>query len=77
MLISFPPLIEEGSISERLIDEAVWRVLTLKNDLGLFENPYRGADLDEEKYFATIEHRELARKVASESLVLLKNKKDS
>lgn len=68
------PLIEEGSISERLIDEAVWRVLTLKNDLGLFENPYRGADLDEENYFATIEHRELARKVASESLVLLKNK---
>ena len=37
-------LIEEGAVAEELLDEAVLRILTLKNDLGLFENPHRGAD---------------------------------
>ena len=37
-------LLEEGRIAETLIDEAVMRILKLKNELGLFENPYRGAD---------------------------------
>ncbi|MBA5745436.1 beta-glucosidase, partial [Escherichia coli] len=32
-------LIEEGKLSESLLDEAVLRMLTLKNDLGLFEDP--------------------------------------
>ena len=68
-------LIDEGKISEVLIDEAVWRILTLKNDLGLFENPYRGADSAEEKATVfSMEHREKARRIAEESMVLLKNK---
>src|SRR5699024_399088 len=37
-------LIAEGRIDAGLVDEAVLRILELKNDLGLFENPYRGAD---------------------------------
>lgn len=28
----------------QLLDEAVWRILVLKNKLGLFENPFRGLD---------------------------------
>ncbi|MBT2732476.1 glycoside hydrolase family 3 N-terminal domain-containing protein [Carnobacterium sp. ISL-102] len=68
-------LIDEGEIGETLIDEAVWRVLTLKNDLGLFEDPYRGANSAEEKAIVfSQEHREKAREMAEESMVLLKNK---
>ena len=34
------PLLEDGKISMEKIDQAVWRVLKLKNKLGLFEDPY-------------------------------------
>ena len=37
-------LVESGQIDIQLINESVKRVLKLKNDLGLFENPYRGAN---------------------------------
>lgn len=67
-------LIEEKVVDEALIDEAVLRILTLKNDLGLFENPYRGADAALEKEVVlSNEHREAARDVARKSIVLLKN----
>lgn len=66
--------IEAGEIEEALVDEAVLRILNLKNDLGLFENPYRGADAEKEKAVVlSEEHRSLARKAAEESIVLLKN----
>lgn len=71
-------LIEEGKISEDQINECVWRVLSLKNELGLFENPYKDASHeDEEKLILCKEHRELARKAACESFVLLKNESDT
>ena len=67
-------LVEEGEIPESLIDEAVMRVLQLKNNLGLFENPYKDADPEKaEEIFCCKEHREIARKAACESFVLLKN----
>ena len=70
-------LLEEGKISQELIDEAVWRVLVLKNELGLVENPYKDADVQEEKeILLCAEHRELARKGAVESFVLLKNEEN-
>lgn len=66
--------IEAGEIEEALVDEAVLRIFNLKNDLGLFENPYRGADAEKEKAVVlSEEHRSLARKAAEESIVLLKN----
>ena len=69
-------LIDEGEISEALLDEAVWRILTLKNELGLFEDPYRGASSAKEKTMVfSLEHRAKARKIAEESMVLLKNEK--
>ena len=71
------PLIEDGEISEKLVDQSVYRVLKLKNDLGLFEDPYRGASQEkEQQVFLTAEKRQLAKKVASESMVLLQNKND-
>lgn len=67
-------LVTEGKVSEKLIDESVLRVLQLKNNLGLFENPYKGADEKEEKKWCLCEeHRELAKKAAEKSFVLLKN----
>ena len=69
-------LIEEGAVSEQLLDEAVMRVLELKNKLGLFENPYKGADREKEETLILCPgNRELARKAAEESFVLLKNEK--
>ena len=67
-------LVEKGIVPEALIDEAVMRILTLKNRLGLFENPYKDADPEAEKNTILCrEHRELSRKAAAETFVLLKN----
>jgi len=67
-------LVNEGVFTEEQIDSAVLRVLELKEKLGLFENPYHG--IDEEKYERIVlskEHRDIVRKSAEESAVLLKN----
>lgn len=67
-------LIEEKRVDEAVLDEAVLRILTLKNDLGLFENPHRGADATLEKEVVlSKENRDVARDVAKKSIVLLKN----
>ena len=67
-------LIDEGRITESLIDEAVLRILELKNDLGLFENPYRGADEQlEAEVILSDDHRQIAKEIAQKSMVLLKN----
>lgn len=67
-------LIKEGKLSGQVIDEAVMRILQLKNKLGLFENPYKDADPDKEKEVLLCpEHRELAREAAEKSFVLIKN----
>ncbi len=67
-------LVEEGAVSMERIDDAVRRVLRLKFRLGLFENPYRGADpVKEKEVILSSAHRESARKVAEKSMVLLEN----
>ncbi|GBF10710.1 glycoside hydrolase family 3 N-terminal domain-containing protein [Tepidibacillus sp. HK-1] len=67
-------LVENGSIDETLIDGAVFRILSLKDKLGLFDNPYRGADEKLEKEIVLCnEHRQIAHKLATKSCVLLKN----
>lgn len=67
-------LVKEGKVPKRLVDEAVMRVLTLKNKLGLFENPYKDADEQlEQEIQLCDEHRLLARQAVRESIVLLKN----
>ena len=72
--LNLADLVREGTISEEMLDTAVMRVLRLKNELGLFENPYHGADeAEEERLYLCPEHREIARRAAEESAVLLKN----
>ncbi|MGO8720847.1 MAG: glycoside hydrolase family 3 C-terminal domain-containing protein [Acidobacteriaceae bacterium] len=64
--------VEEGKVSEALIDRAVRRVLELKFRLGLFDHPY--ADLAQaERVVHSQEHQQLALRAARESIVLLKN----
>lgn len=67
-------MVRDGKIREELIDEACLRILRLKNNLGLFENPYKDADQKkEQEYILCEEHRKLAREAAKKSFVLLKN----
>lgn len=69
-------MVRSGEIDEKLVDEAVLRILTLKNKLGLFENPYRDVDEKKEKQVILCEeHRKLAKEAAEKSFVLLKNEK--
>lgn len=67
-------LVEEKMVDESIIDEAVLRILQLKEKLGLFENPYRGANVEREaEVVMGAEHRNAARELAAKSSVLLKN----
>lgn len=67
-------LVEKGKVPEKWLDEAVYRILRLKNRLGLFENPYKDADEEyDEKTEIEPAHRQLAREAAAETFVLLKN----
>ncbi len=67
-------LVESGEIDMALIDEAVLRILRLKNRLGLFENPFKGADPEHEDEVCLSEgHLEAARRIAVRCAVLLKN----
>ena len=69
-----PSLIAEGKIKLKDIDKAVYRVLKLKDKMGLFSNPYLVANAEEEdRVCLSKEHREIARIAAEKSSVLLKN----
>ena len=67
-------LVEDGRVPEAWIDESAWRVLTLKNKLGLFEQPFKDADKEDEKALLLSDaHRQAAQDCAEKSFVLLKN----
>ena len=70
-----PIALERGAVSIADIDQAVRRVLILKERLGLFEDPYRRGKVPEAA--AALTHRRrLARKIAGRSIVMLKNEGD-
>lgn len=64
--------IEAGRVSVEVVDTAVRRVLRLKFELGLFENPYVDAEAAA-GVFDTPEQRTLAHQAAVESIILLTN----
>jgi len=64
-------LVREGTIPESRIDQSVRRILTLKENLGLFDAPF--PDPAARARFATAEAAETARQAARESITLLKN----
>ena len=66
--------LDQGKIDIKDIDNSVKRILTAKYKLGLFDDPYRYCDENRAKTEVfTQENKDFARKVASESMVLLKN----
>jgi beta-glucosidase len=67
--------LDEKKVTIEQIDNAVTLILNSKYDLGLFEDPYRYCDDKRSKTeIFTAASRDEARKTASQSLVLLKNK---
>ena len=65
-------LVSDGKVPESDVDKAVLPILALKYELGLFDHPY----VDEAKVESVLnrpEGLELSRKIASRSMVLLKN----
>ncbi|HXQ73066.1 MAG TPA: glycoside hydrolase family 3 N-terminal domain-containing protein, partial [Pyrinomonadaceae bacterium] len=64
-------LVKEGAVPQSRIDEAVRRILRVKYELGLFENPGPKASL--KSNFARPESRQVALEAARESITLLKN----
>ena len=68
------PLIRSGKVSETLLDQAVIRILTLKEKLGLFDDPYRGVNEQDEAALPLSEaHMEIAYKASIQSPILLEN----
>lgn len=67
-------LVKEGKVSEDKIDDAVRRILKVKFELGLFDNPYKYCDENREKeYTGKKEFHEGVLDMAKKSIVLLKN----
>lgn len=65
-------LVREGKVSEATLDESVRRILTVKFELGLFDEPFVDPD-EAEKTVRCPEHRALAYESACKSITLLKN----
>lgn len=66
--------LDEGKVTEADINRACRLILEAKYKLGLFTDPYKYCDVSRvKKEVYTPEHRALARKIAAESFVLLKN----
>ena len=64
-------LVEDGEVSMDRIDDAVKRILELKFELDLFQNPV--TNYEDYQDFGSKKHHQLAYKAASESITLLKN----
>lgn len=66
--------IKKGEVSIKMLDEAVARILRVKFQLGLFEDPYKYCNEElEKKLIYSKEHLDAAYDVARSSMVLLKN----
>lgn len=67
-------LVDEGKVDLALIDDAVKRILKVKFELGLFDDPYKYCDLKREKEITgSKEINAAALDIAKKSIVLLKN----
>ena len=67
-----PEALEEGAVTEEALDSSVRRVLEAKVRMGLFDEPYVDVDHARE-VLADPAHREVARRAAERSAVLLRN----
>jgi beta-glucosidase len=66
--------VESGKVSVKTIDESVSRILRVKYELGLFDDPYRYSDIQKEQtLLKQPDHMAVALNMAKKSIVLLKN----
>lgn len=75
-VVELVKLVKEGKVKEALVDDAVRRILRVKFELGLFDDPYKYCDEKREK--ATLgskANNEAVLDMAKKSIVLLKNEK--
>ncbi len=71
-------LVKEGKVDGALIDDAARRILKVKYELGLFDDPYRYCDEKREKQvIGSKENIDAVLSMAKKSIVLLKNEKVS
>ena len=76
-LVSLADAVRAGKCSMKYVDKACRRMLEAKYKLGLFDDPYKYCDTTRrEQVILCPEHRAEARKIAGESMVLLKNEKN-
>ncbi len=66
-------LVAEGAVPQSRIDDAVTRILRVKYQMGLFDNPWTDPALTAQ--IGSPEHRQIARECVQQSLVVLKNNK--
>ncbi|AXP79807.1 Periplasmic beta-glucosidase precursor [Mariniflexile rhizosphaerae] len=67
-------LVKDGVVSESLVDDAVRRILRVKFELGLFDDPYKYCDETREKEtIGSSKNHEVVLDMAKKSIVLLKN----
>lgn len=70
-------LVKDQKVDEALIDDAVKRILKVKYELGLFDDPYRYCDEQREKeVIGAKKHHDAVLDMAKKSIVLLKNDKE-
>jgi len=65
--------VNKGTISMERVDDAVSRILTVKFDMGLFEDPYMKNLKTEVDTLGSAKYRDISKKLVEKSLVLLKN----
>ena len=67
-------LVKEGVVNEQIIDDAVRRILRVKFELGLFDDPYKYCNQEREKtLIGQQSHHDAVLDMAKKSIVLLKN----
>ncbi|WP_299129100.1 beta-glucosidase BglX [uncultured Winogradskyella sp.] len=67
-------LVKNGTVDEALVDDAVSRILSVKFELGLFDDPYKYCDeVREKQVTGSASNNEAVLDVAEKSIVLLKN----
>lgn len=66
-------VVNEGKVDIKKIDSAARRILELKYDIGLFDNPYKNIKNNPYEYFLKKESKDIALKVSEEAICLLEN----
>ena len=68
--------VKSGEIREERVDDAVTRIIRVKKEEGLFEDPFLEKAETKQQETGSLEYRKIAEKLVEESLVLLKNDSD-